>query len=152
MSDELFADDHALRELYQAWLDCWNRRDAGAYAALFTKDATVIGFDGSPMNGRAEVEATLRQIFTDHQTAVYVGKVRATRLLSATVATVWAVAGMVPPGKAEINPAVNAMQTLVAVREDGAGWRIALAQVTPAQFHGRPELAAALTEELSQLL
>jgi hypothetical protein len=31
-------------------------------------------------------------------------------------------------------------------------WRIALFQNTPAQFHGRPELAKALTEELRQLL
>ena len=32
------------------------------------------------------------------------------------------------------------------------GWRIALYQNTPAQFHGRPELSRALTEELRQLL
>lgn len=35
-----------------------------------------------------------------------------------------------------------------------AGWnrRSALFQNTPAQFHGRPELVEALTEELRQLL
>jgi uncharacterized protein (TIGR02246 family) len=150
--EEDFATGEAtMRALYQAWLDGWNRRDAEAYAALFTEDGGVIGFDGSPMNGRAEIEAQLRQIFADHQTAAYVGKVRETRLLSPTVAMLRAVAGMVPPGKREINPAVNAMQTLVGVRDE-SGWRIALAQVTPALFHGRPELSAALTEELSQLL
>ena len=51
----------------------------------------------------------------------------------------------------EINPAVNAIQSLVAVTRDGR-WRIALFQNTPAQFHGRPELAQQLTEELRQLL
>ncbi len=35
----------------------------------------------------------------------------------------------------------------MAVRRDSA-WRIALFQNTPAQLHGRPDLANALTEEL----
>ncbi len=59
-------------------------------------------------------------------------------------------AGMTPPGKKEINPAVNAIHSLVAVKQDHA-WQIALFQNTPAQFHGRPELAQALTEELQRL-
>jgi hypothetical protein len=58
---------------------------------------------------------------------------------------------MVPPGQSDINPAVNALQTLVVVlRADE--WRIALLQNTPAQFHGRPEMAEALTRELRELL
>jgi uncharacterized protein (TIGR02246 family) len=80
-----------------------------------------------------------------------VGKVRTVRLLGADVAVVSAVAGMLPPGKTAINPAVNAMQMLVAARQDGV-WRIVSYQNTPAQFHGRPELAQALTDELQQLL
>jgi hypothetical protein len=43
--------------------------------------------------------------------------------------------------------AVNAVQTLVAVRRDGA-WQVAVYQNTPAAFHGRPELSQSLTEEL----
>ncbi len=58
---------------------------------------------------------------------------------------------MHPPDQKEINPAANAIQSLVAVRAS-SGWRIAHFQNTPAQFHGRPELADALTEELRQLL
>jgi len=54
---------------------------------------------------------------------------------------------MVPPGKSDINPETNAIQSLIAVRS-GDGWQIALFQNTPAQFHGRPEQAKALTEEL----
>ncbi|MGH2514102.1 MAG: SgcJ/EcaC family oxidoreductase, partial [Ktedonobacterales bacterium] len=34
----------------------------------------------------------------------------------------------------------------------GGGWYVALFQNTPAQFHGRPEVSAALTAELRQLL
>src|SRR5579859_3132118 len=137
--------------LYQRLLDSWNRRDAAAYAALFDEEGHVIGFDGSPMTGGVEIEASLRQIFADHVTAAYIGKIRGVRFLSADVAILRAVAGMVPPGASDINPAVNALQTLVATRRDGQ-WRIVLFQNTPAQFHGRPEVAAALTEELRVLL
>lgn len=55
-----------------------------------------------------------------------------------------------PPGKTDINAAVNAIQTLAAKRHDGE-WRIASLQNTPAQFHGRPELVEQLTEELRRL-
>jgi hypothetical protein len=50
-----------------------------------------------------------------------------------------------------LNPAANAVQTMVAER-DGGGWRIVLFQNTPAQFHGRPELAERLTAELQRVV
>lgn len=137
--------------LYQQLLDSWNRRDAEGFATLFDDEGHSIGFDGSPMTGRAEIAATLGQIFADHVTATYVAKIRAVRFLAPDVAMLRAVVGMVPPGQSDINPAVNALQTIVAVKHDD-GWRIALLQNTPAQFHGRPEMAEALTRELRQLL
>lgn len=137
--------------LYQQLLDSWNRRDAEGFATLFDDEGHSIGFDGSPMTGRAEIAATLGQIFADHVTATYVAKIRAVRFLAPDVALLRAVVGMVPPGQSDINPAVNALQTIVAVKHDD-GWRIALLQNTPAQFHGRPEMAEALTRELRQLL
>ncbi|MGZ6376270.1 MAG: SgcJ/EcaC family oxidoreductase, partial [Ktedonobacterales bacterium] len=94
---------------------------------------------------------TLNQIFADHVTAAYVAKVRNVRMLGADAAILRAVVGMVPPGQSKINPAVNAIQTLVATRQDGT-WRVALLQTTPALFHGRPELVEQLTEELQQLV
>ena len=140
-----------VRALYQQLLDSWNKRHAGEMAALFAEDGNLIGFDGSQVNGRAEIEAHLSPIFAVHPTSAYIGKVREMRLLAPEVALLRAVAGMVPPGGADINPAVNAIQTLVTVKREGK-WRIALFQNTPAQFHGRPELAQQLTEELRQLL
>jgi uncharacterized protein (TIGR02246 family) len=132
-------------------LEAWNRQDAAHFAALFDEDSNVVGFDGSQMNGPSEIESTLRQIFGDHRTATYVGKIRGVRFLVPEVAVLRAVVGMVPPGQSDLNPAVNAIQSLVAVKKEGR-WRITLFQNTPAQFHGRPELAEALTEELRQLL
>jgi hypothetical protein len=58
---------------------------------------------------------------------------------------------MVPPGQKDLNPATNAIQSMVAVKQ-ASQWRITLFQNTPAQFHGRPELAEALTEELRKVL
>jgi uncharacterized protein (TIGR02246 family) len=145
------SEETAVRALYHELLESWNRRDAAAYAGLFETEATVIGFDGSSMSGSSEIEATLRQIFADHITAAYIGKVRRVGFLGPEVAILHAVVGMVPPGKSDINPAVNALQTLVASRSEGQ-WRIAWFQNTPAQFHGRPEAFEALSEELRQLL
>ena len=137
--------------LYRELLDAWNKHNARDYAALFTDDANVIGFDGSQMDGRAQIEAELSRIFKDHVTSAYVGKVREVRLLAANVAVLRAVVGMVPPGKSTINSATNAIQSLVATKQDDT-WRIMLFQNTPAQFHGRPELAEALTAELQELV
>ncbi len=143
--------DATIAALYRRLLDSWNRRDASAFAALFDDEGQSIGFDGSPMGGRDEIATTLGQIFADHVTARYVARIRDIRFLAPDVALLRAVVGMIPPGQADINPAVNAMQTTVAVRHAGE-WRIALLQNTPAQFHGRPEMAEALTVELRALL
>jgi uncharacterized protein (TIGR02246 family) len=135
--------------LYQAVLDCWNARSAGRFAALFAERGNMIGFDGSQANGRAEIAGHLAPIFANHPTAAYVAVVREVRVVGSDTALLRAVAGMVPPGQNDINPAVNTIQTVVATKHDGA-WRIELLQSTPAAFHGRPEATEALNEELRQ--
>jgi uncharacterized protein (TIGR02246 family) len=137
--------------LYRRLLDGWNRRSAQAMAELFAEDGNVVGFDGSPIDGRAEIEAHLAMIFADHQPARYVAKVREVRLLGSSVGLLRAVAGMVPPGQTDLRPDVNVVQSLVAVQRAGR-WQIALYQNTPAAFHGRPEATRALTDELRELL
>jgi uncharacterized protein (TIGR02246 family) len=144
-------DSEAIRAQYFHLLDSWNRRSAADFAALFAEDGVSIGFDGSQNLGRALIESTLRQIFTDHPTGKYVGKVRNIRLLTPDVGLLRAVAGMVPAGQSDVSPQLNTLQSLVVSSHEG-WWLIELFQNTPAQFHGRPELAAALTEELRQLL
>ena len=138
-------------DLYRALLERWNARDAAGFAELFADDGHCIGFDGSEMHGPAGIESELARIFADHPTATYVAKVRDVRSLGSDVALLRAVVGMVPPEQRDLNPDVNAIQTLVAVQETD-GWRIALLQNTPAQYHGRPEEVEALTAELRELL
>ena len=137
--------------LYRNLLTRWNERDAVGYGALFDSYGSVVGFDGSGVESPAAITEHLRSIFSDHQPATYVAKVREVRELGAGVALLRGVAGLVPPGTSDIRPDVNAVQVLVAVHRDG-GWRIAHFQNTPAAFHGRPEAAEALTAELRALL
>jgi uncharacterized protein (TIGR02246 family) len=137
--------------LYQQLLDSWNERDTVKMAALYTEDASVVGFDGSQMNGRETIRTTIQHIFDDHQTATYIGKVREVRFLTPDVAILRAVVGMIPRGMSDINPATNAIQTVVSVKQ-GEQWRVALFQNTPAQFHGRPEAVEELSVELRQLI
>jgi uncharacterized protein (TIGR02246 family) len=151
MNSQPSTNETQIRALYHQLLERWNERRADGFAALFAEDGHTVGFDGSQMDGRPAIKAELTRIFTDHETALYVGKIREVRFLDADVALLRAVSGLRPRGQPDLNPAANSIQSLVAVRRDGE-WRIALFQNTPAQFHGRPELAQALTEELRALL
>lgn len=141
----------AVADVYRRLIDAWNASNADAMAAAVAPDGLVIGYDGSQMKGREQVREELGAIFRDHRTAAYVTKVRSARGLGADVGLLYAVAGMVPPGGSEIVAQRNAIQTVVACR-DSRGWSAALFQTTPAQFHGRPDLAENLTAELTELL
>jgi uncharacterized protein (TIGR02246 family) len=144
-------EETAIRALYHGLLAAWNARDAMAYAAHFDETATVVGFDGSQMDGRTAIERTLAGIFADHATGRYVGIVRRVGWLAPEVVLLRAVAGLTPANANDINPALNAVQTLVAVHHSDA-WRVALFQNTPAQLHNWPDLAETLTQELRALL
>lgn len=139
--------DAEIRDLYRRLLEAWNEADAEAFAAPFAEDGEVIGFDGSQIEGRATIAAEMSRIFADHETGAYVGKVRRVRPVGPESRALLAVAGMVPAGSSELDPKLNAVQSLLAERREG-GWQIVLYQNTPARFDGRPELVESLTEEL----
>lgn len=144
-------DTSIIRKLYEQVIEAWNERKADEYAALFVKNANVIGFDGSVMNGTDEIESQLSQIFDHHMTARYVTIIREIRFLNPDTALLWAAVGMVSPNATDLNPAANAIQSMVATKE-GNAWYIALFHNTPAQFHGRPDAVQAMTDELRSLL
>ncbi|MGW2540620.1 SgcJ/EcaC family oxidoreductase [Kitasatospora sp. NPDC001574] len=143
-------DRNADRALYRRALEGWNLRDGSAFAGPFAADGEVIGFDGTRHSGRSVMAAELGRIFTDHATPEYVAKVRRVRALGPGVAQLDAVAGLVPDDAEDPDPALNAVQTVIAVNA-GAGWRIALLQSTPARYDLRPDLTQALTAELRGL-
>jgi uncharacterized protein (TIGR02246 family) len=143
--------DKATRELYERLIEAWNKRNARDYALLFASNGSIVGFDGSQVNGQLEIGAHVSEVFSHHQTASYVTIVREVRPIGGDVTLLRANAGMVPPGKDDLDPELNAVQSMVASRKGGK-WEIALFQNTPAAFHGRPELSKKLTEELRAAL
>jgi uncharacterized protein (TIGR02246 family) len=150
-SDTTPSTAHPVRRLYEQILIAWNQQDAAAMASRFEEDGNIVGFDGSQADSRATIEDHLGPIFADHPTASYVAIVREIRMLGRDVGLLRAVVGMIPPGSDDINPALNTIQTLVAV-EHADGWQAALLQSTPAAWHGRPQDRAALTEELRDVM
>jgi uncharacterized protein (TIGR02246 family) len=137
--------------LYRQLITCWNERDAVGFGRLFLNDGSMVGFDGSCVEGSAAIREHLAGIFGDHETASYVFIVRETRVLARDVALLRAVAGMIRPGGSDLVREANAVQSLIAVRT-GEGWRIAHYHNTPAAFHGRPDEAEALTVELRSVV
>ncbi|MEP7166069.1 MAG: SgcJ/EcaC family oxidoreductase [Ferruginibacter sp.] len=144
------ADDVVVLDLYYGLLEAWNNQDAHAFAHFFSGTAHVIGFDGSQMLGQEQVEEALKKIFEDHRTGIYISKVKDIERLDTHCMLLSAVAGMIAPGQNEIDPSKNAIQSLVFIKKNES-WLIELFQNTPAQFHGRPELAETLTNELKEL-
>jgi uncharacterized protein (TIGR02246 family) len=144
-------DQEAVRAVYDGLVRAWNTRDAVAFAALFIADGSIVGYDGTVVDGQAEIASHIGAIFVHHQTPAYIQKAQRVRFLSDEVAVLRGIVGMPSLATTTINPTLNAIQTLIVCQRDG-DWRIALFQNTPAQFHGRPELVAQMTDELQQLL
>ena len=139
------------RCVYFGLLDDWNRQDAAAMASRFAERGSLIGFDGSAIDGRTCIEAHLRPIFAQHPTPRFVAKVREVRRMpNGQTLLLRAVAGMWPRGASALEPNLNAIQTMVLSLCDGA-YRIEMFQNTPAAFHGRPEESEQLSAELREI-
>ena len=144
--------DAQIRSLYAQFVDGWNRRSGAAVAAGFADDGDIIGFDGTHHRGRLSIAADLRQVFGTQETPAYVAVVRSVRPVGPGVAMLTAHAGMIPANGNDVDPALNAVHTMIAVDEGRGRWRISLFQVTPASWDQHPEAREALTEELRGLL
>ena len=143
--------DQATRALYRKLLQAWNDRDAAAMCALLAPNGSMVGFDGSNFSGPDTLLKHLKPILDTLPTPTYVASVREVRELGPDTTMLRAAAGMVPRGKANINPALNALQVMVASRV-GDDWRVAHFQTTPAAFYERPEQSDALSLELRAAL
>ena len=54
----------AVRAAYQRLMDGWNQGSGTAYAAAFTEDGDLVGFDGEHFKGRAEIARFTRSSST----------------------------------------------------------------------------------------
>jgi uncharacterized protein (TIGR02246 family) len=122
--------DPAVKALYDELLYAWNRHDARTFALLFSPTSTVVGVDGSHVEG-SDVESLMAPAFAVPPTPECVGTVQGVEELADGVVLLRAIVGMVPPGSHDPDPATSALQSLVAVRAE-EGWEIALLQSTPA--------------------
>jgi uncharacterized protein (TIGR02246 family) len=139
--------DTQIRALYARFLAGWNQRSGVTVSSVFADDGDLIDLDGTMRSGRLTIAAEMRRLFAEHATPSFVGIVRSVRPLADGVAVLHAVAGMVPPGADELDPALHTAHPLVGVEAAGR-WKIAVLQSTPARYGGRADAVAALTAEL----
>ena len=124
------ADESAVRDLYRELMDGWNRGSGEAFAAVFTEDGDLIGFDGTHFEGRAEITTFHQELFDKWLKGTrLVGRVKDVRFLSPDVALMHAVGSTVMRGKSRPSPERDSIQTLVATRQSGE-WRLAAFQNT----------------------
>src|SRR6476646_8697782 len=93
-----------VQNLYHGLIDAWNKRDAKRMAEQFAEQGIQIGFDGSKLIRQEEILSHLQPIFENHPTAPFVTKVKDIRSLGTDAVILHAIAGMVPPGKTDIEP------------------------------------------------
>lgn len=132
--------------LYRRLIRSWNDCHAPRFSALLADHATVIGFDGTVLQGKDAVFEHLDEIFGVHEPPRYVVKIRTIRALADNLYFLLAVAGMVHPGHDSVDPALHSIQTLIVRKEES--WLVEHFQNTPAAYHGREEDREALTWEL----
>ena len=125
------SDEAAISQLQSRQADAWNRRDAAAYARLFTADGDVVNVLGWWWQGRAEIERKLTAafafVFRESKLAITDVQVRA---LSPTVAVAhvrWTMTGArTPPGMPEPREGIQ-LQVLTKQNNE---WLIASFQNT----------------------
>lgn len=139
-----------VRALYAELLEAWNRHSADEVAARFADDGLLVSADGSRVPG-SSLPGHLRLLFVDRPATRYVGHVLEIRPLGDSAVLLHALAGIVPAGRALINPAVNTIHTVIA-EKCSVGWRIVLFQNAPAAYHNQPGAADQHTRRLQQIV
>lgn len=115
------ADEAAIRDLFRKLLDDWGRGDGYAYGSRFTEDADYVAFDGTHTKGRQEIAASHQQLFDKWVKGTkLVGGIESIRFLSPEVTLVHATGSTIFPGEDKPRPSRDSIQTLVAVKRDGA--------------------------------
>lgn len=133
--------EQAVRQVFAAMEDAWNRGDADAFGACFTADATYTTFMGTVYRGRADIADGHRALFAKAlKGTTMVNELTGVRFVTSDVAVVTG-RGDVGHKRPRTLPKV---QTYTLVREAGGEWRIAA-------FHNtrRKPLMEALTARLA---
>jgi uncharacterized protein (TIGR02246 family) len=123
-------DEAAVRALYTQAMEGWNTGRSEAFAAPFAEDGHLVAFDGTHFKGRDEIVAFHQPLFdTWLKGTRLVATVESVRFLSPDVALMHVLGGTVMRGKTRPAPERDSIQTLVALKRDGA-WSLAALQNT----------------------
>jgi uncharacterized protein (TIGR02246 family) len=125
----LTKDATAIQQSATAFREAFNRGDAKAVAALWTKDGEFIDADGQRFEGRAAIEKQYSAFFAAHPAAKITLLVDAIRPLSDSAA--------IEDGRSSVEDADSgqagfAKYTVVHVKSDGK-WSMSSVRETPAQ-------------------
>jgi uncharacterized protein (TIGR02246 family) len=147
-------DEAAVGDLYRQLMEAWNRGSGAGFAAVFTPDGDLVGFDGTHLQGRQQIASFQQQLFDKWlKGSRLVGRVTDVRFLGPDVAVLHALGGTVLRGKQA--PERESIMTLVATRDREGDWRLAAFQNTRLRVMGagaRPFLLWTLTDWLWRLL
>jgi uncharacterized protein (TIGR02246 family) len=130
-------DAAAIRALYQRAMDGWNMGSGAAFAAAWTEDGHLIGFDGSHFTSReaiARFHEPLLQTYLEGTRLI--GRVTDVQFPAPDVAVLHARGGTIIRGASAPAPERDSTQTLVAVRRDG-DWQVLAFQNTRVRPIGR---------------
>jgi uncharacterized protein (TIGR02246 family) len=123
-------NEAAVLALYTQLMDGWNKGSGVAFSAPFVEDGHLIAFDGTHFKGRDEIVSFHQPLFDKWLKGTrLVGEVESVRFLSPDVALMHALGGTVMRGKSRPAPERDSIQTLVAIKRDGA-WRLSAFQNT----------------------
>lgn len=123
-------DEAAIHALLGQMQQAWARGDAAAYVAPFTDDADYVVFDGTHLRGHEEIAGAhipLWNSILEGSTLVSVSS--SIRFLTADVALIHSKGAVLKRNEKKPSRRSLSVQTMVAVRQDGA-WRIAAFQNT----------------------
>jgi uncharacterized protein (TIGR02246 family) len=152
---DTMTDEAAVRALYQQMMDAWDAGSGDRFAAPFASDGDFVAFDGVHFRRREQIAAFHQQLFDKWMKgSCLVGSVETVRFVAPDVAVVHAVGNTVMRGKSRPAPERESIQTLVAVREQGA-WRLAAfhnTRVRPIGANGRTFLLWTVFDRLWRLL
>ncbi len=130
-------DEAAIHALYQRAMDGWNQGSGAAFAAAWAEDGQLIGFDGTHFKSRAEIAQFHEPLLQTYlQGTRLVGEVTDVEFPAPDVAVLHARGGTIMRGATRPTPERDSVQTLVAVRRDGA-WELLAFQNTRLRPIGR---------------
>lgn len=137
--------------LYEKLIEAWNQRDADAFSNLFQGKGEIVGFDGTRVMGRKEIQGHLQDVFSKDQTPPYIAAAQRVHSIKSGVVSLSAKAGMKTGDDADFHQDLWSEQSLVTVKTKD-GWKIALFQNTPATLSGDSERKRIWVEEFHEAL